>query len=783
MKNKRLMLLVFFACLLIAMNLNIFAAGTSYYVNSNAANASDAGPGSSAQPWKTLAPLNGRSFSPGDTIYFARGSGYTGGFGVSASGTSGSPITFTTYGSGNAPSFTNSNYSTLNGNVIQVQGKYITVDGLYFTGCANCPTTNDTDILKVGVVYGMVGSDYLTVQNCEFNDCPIGVYLNGQHSLVTNNYLHDCTRFLSNPDWGPIGIVVGNAYNEISYNRCNNYVHVGGNYGADGGFLEFDDRYFGVKVHDVKVHHNITSGNQGFLEVETQVTGSNLDVYYNVSNDYQEFIFYWGGSNSKIENNTVIRTLPSNNGAVNTVFTMKNSSFTARNNIFLVANGIQVWVTAPYGVGNYGSVVRQNNLYYCTDGSTSDPSGKPLGSGEKIANPSFVNLSGGDYHLNSNSPAINAGQSLGYTSDIDGNPVPYGAAPDIGAYEFQGTPAGTATPGPTATPTPTPVPGSWITVEDNASGWTYASGWAEYSDPPVSGGTAAGGNTIGGYGQYTFNGTGVQVYTWKGPDGGNVQIYIDGTSKGTFSETNASDIYNQMIYQITGLSSGNHTLKIVGQDANWTMIDYIKYTTGGGSATSTPTPTPTPTPVLTSTPTPTPGSGGSLAGSVVSGSTAVNLTTTGTADWAHWYGYDHKSSGGGKISNVSVIGGSATNYSNDLRAMSWTDGTPTASSSNNYNGSYIGGVNKGFQITAPADTAQKILKVYIGGWQSGGTFTAYLSDGSAADYTNTSLSGSGQYDGVYTITYKAASAGQTLTVTWKQASGTGNVTIQGAALQ
>ena len=33
----------------------------------------------------------------------------------------------------------------------------------------------------------------------------------------------------------------------------------------------------------------------------------------------------------------------------------------------------------------------------------------------------------------------------------------------------------------------------------------------------------------------------------------------------------------------------------------------------------------------------------------------------------------------------------------------------------------------------------------------------------------------------YTLTYKAASAGKTLTVTWKMATGTGNVTINGAA--
>ena len=66
---------------------------------------------------------------------------------------------------------------------------------------------------------------------------------------------------------------------------------------------------------------------------------------------------------------------------------------------------------------------------------------------------------------------------------------------------------------------------------------------------------------------------------------------------------------------------------------------------------------------------------------------------------------------------------------------------------------------------------------------SGGTLTASLSDGSAPNYTNTSFSSTaGQYNAVYTLTYKAASAGKLITVKWTQASGTGNVTIQGATL-
>jgi hypothetical protein len=181
-----------------------------------------------------------------------------------------------------------------------------------------------------------------------------------------------------------------------------------------------------------------------------------------------------------------------------------------------------------------------------------------------------------------------------------------------------------------------------------------------------------------------------------------------------------------------------------------------------------------------------PAPGGALSGTVAANSDAVRLTLDGPLDWAHWYGYDHKATAGSRISDVTVIGGASQTYDDDPRAMSWTDGTPTVSSSDNHGGSFIAGIGNGFSFTVPADTSLKTLKIYIGGWQAGGTLTAQLSDASAPDYGDTSLStepGSDEaFNGVYSLTYRAASAGQSLTVTWTMASGDGNVMLQAATL-
>ena len=54
----------------------------------------------------------------------------------------------------------------------------------------------------------------------------------------------------------------------------------------------------------------------------------------------------------------------------------------------------------------------------------------------KTQNPLLSDVNNANFHLTINSPAIDAGVSVGITHDFDLNSIPLGDAPDIGAFEY-----------------------------------------------------------------------------------------------------------------------------------------------------------------------------------------------------------------------------------------------------------------------------------------------------------------------------------------------------------
>ena len=165
---------------------------------------------------------------------------------------------------------------------------------------------------------------------------------------------------------------------------------------------------------------------------------------------------------------------------------------------------------------------------------------------------------------------------------------------------------------------------------------------------------------------------------------------------------------------------------------------------------------------------------------ITNSSATANLTTEGNSDWVHWVGGSViRKSGGG--SQINISGASGNSYSNDPRALSWSDGTPTASGSDN-----SGIFNQvQFVVTVPADTQRRDVIIYAGGFSSSASLTAQLSDGSRPNFVDNTVFQSGSWNRNYSINYRAASSGQTLTITWvitAGVSGGGNITLNGVAL-
>jgi hypothetical protein len=447
------------ALLCVFILLRISANATNYYINNRSGD--DANSGITKDlAWKSMANLEKDSFNPGDSILFAKGSSYTGGFTFKSSGTADKPIVFSTYsvgadvilstprekltpifekyGAGPAPSFTNPDWNVLDGNIFKIEANYIVIDGFYFHDNANPPSSDkkNKNVQKMGAVYLALGTHHNVVKNCEFFHTPVGIKIKSTYSQAIHNNLHDATNMMAY-SWGPIAIMVTASNNEVAYNHIENYGAYGGPYGSDGGVIELDGVDDNFKAYNVNIHHNTAINNHGFLEIAARGVDS-ITVAYNLSDDRNQFIG-GGGYKVKVYNNTVIRTRePNVDRYIFWTFNPDLTFYTIRNNIFVIAPDLKVYGPVKKVTGHVRVVIGEhphsNNLYYSV-GSRDPLGGIKPGDGDIIADPLFLDVTNRNFRLSDKSPAKNKGIKLGYPIDLDGYSLS-GKKPSIGAYEY-----------------------------------------------------------------------------------------------------------------------------------------------------------------------------------------------------------------------------------------------------------------------------------------------------------------------------------------------------------
>lgn len=413
---------IFLFSIIIAWGFNVSSSlATTYYFSSSSGNDFNNGT-SPSSPWKTIKKANSVMSSLGNGehfILFKRGDTWSLGSAeatqlqIRVSGTSSSArFTVGDYGSGDLPKF--------NGNGLDVSTGYFNIGP---------------------------GENYITIQNVEiYNINKAGI----RNSNSGNNYdilVTGCTlRDNTNPHQFAIEFI-GSATRtvdkiEISY--CSMY--------GTGSLLAWDIIKLNDNITNVKIHHNILhSSNHNAID-SLGYNGSQMEIYSNIIYDNGAAgIYVPGAINTEIYDNDIYSAKdvgdPSYGIKVATHGNMNNGP----KNVNILNNRIwdidkadaaiwmdgctdcNIWNNTIYS--NYqtwigGSNTRlnvKNNLNYANTNASF-----PLTNYGQ--DPKFVDPDNGDFHLQSDSPAIDQG------TEVD---LPYnGTAPDLGAYEYDPDPAG-----------------------------------------------------------------------------------------------------------------------------------------------------------------------------------------------------------------------------------------------------------------------------------------------------------------------------------------------------
>jgi len=275
----------------------------------------------------------------------------------------------------------------------------ITVRGCYIHDIGVYPVESDTDNEGIGIN----GCNDLTIENNEFYKCGSAVttypYTNQESAnvIIRWNYVHDSHQ-LSGSNGRGIQLNM-QASNEQDKSGCQVYGNIVTN--------TQDYAYRSTWATEQIVFYNNVAYNCGgsfyFNYTYTNYLGPNIVLRNNISiNPTTDHIYFGSATN---EGNYTI------DSDYNLFYPDLSKGFGFKESGYATYPNLSGWQSLS------------------RSGCTFDPH-------SIVANPLFVDPENGNFRLQTGSPAIDAGIDVGLTQDYEGNTVPQGLAPDIGAYEY-----------------------------------------------------------------------------------------------------------------------------------------------------------------------------------------------------------------------------------------------------------------------------------------------------------------------------------------------------------
>lgn len=399
------------------------ALSADYYM---ASNGSDSADGSIGSPWRSFRHAAG-TMSPGDTVYLRGGTWTNPGdmwlqysFGHSGSAAGGYK-TFVNY-PGETPIFTGS------GRFIIYGCSYLIFDGITFQAGIHMTWYTDEATPSNNII-----------RNCTFTgQYSVGagaLNITGTDTLVENNTL-TLTKSGDNNDHG-------------IYLKAADFAHPGG--ATTSGIVIRGNTVSGVSGYGIHLYdQDKTDGaTRYFLNIlvernkVTNATNGGIIIAAE-QNTYQDGIV--------IRNNVISGVTFFGTGTY--IGLMGAATFT---NIEIYNNTIYDWQDYGIFIENATGVIIKNNILDDSAGGTTQirntgtsvtasynlyPDGSANNSGVTDSNPvygdpDFTNAAGGDFSIDADSAAHDAGTTIAsVTDDYIGTSRPQGAAYDIGAYEY-----------------------------------------------------------------------------------------------------------------------------------------------------------------------------------------------------------------------------------------------------------------------------------------------------------------------------------------------------------
>jgi hypothetical protein len=390
--------------------------GRAYHVSPAG---SDSSPGSVARPFRTIQKA-ANSVKPGDTVLVDDGVyAYSGpndchGKVVVCVSRGGAPDNWVVFRSKNkwGAKIDGGDGKAGSGFVVRGGASYVRIQDFEMTGLANANgSAGGIDLFDGGNYFQVIGNHIHNIGRVCANTSngQNGVFIEADNVLMEANLIHDVGRL---------------ALGEQGCRPSNEY------------WKNHDHGVYHDRGDHVTIRNNIIYNiKQGWA---IQVWPKSR-AYMNILNNTIAF-----GNQHKGKLGAIVMWAPSKGG-------MKVSDSTIANNIFYGVNTAAIWMGGasreePMRFANVrisNNIISNGVLLSAEDNVAT--SGLILAGNLEKADPKFADPAAFDFHLRSDSPAINAGLTMsGFDNDYDGRVRPQGAHVDIGAYEHPDSSSRTA---------------------------------------------------------------------------------------------------------------------------------------------------------------------------------------------------------------------------------------------------------------------------------------------------------------------------------------------------